>query len=223
MTPRPLVPRALSVPAAIAVLLVACEAFGSPTPRPACPTSAPRGAEQAQALEGADRAVVTTNTGSFTIELYPEAAPLATANFVALARCGFYDQLTFHRVVAGFVIQAGDPQTREKRELFAGVGTGGPGYRFEIEIPPADHDYDRYVVAMANAAPAIPDSNGSQFFIALDDLDLRLPRDYTIFGKVGDGTEVVDAIGQVPAGPPPENVPLDPIVIESIQIEASGA
>ncbi len=108
------------------------------------------------------------------IELYGDDAPLATANFVALARCGFYDGISFHRILAGFVAQAGDPQTKDNRGDFRGLGGGGPGYQFEIEAPPEGLRYDQYVVAMANAAPRVPDSNGSQFFIDLADLDEAL-------------------------------------------------
>jgi cyclophilin family peptidyl-prolyl cis-trans isomerase len=172
-------------------------------------------------LAGAGAALVTTNKGTFTIQLYGKEAPIAAANFVALARCGFYEGITFHRVIAGFVIQAGDPQTKQNRGVFNGLGGGGPGYQFAIEPPAEGLGYDKYVVAMANAAQ--PDTNGSQFFIDLADLNGPLPRDYTIFGKVVDGTAVVDTIGQVPTnGTPanaPQNVPLDPVIIQSIAIQ----
>ena len=157
--------------------------------------------------------------GEFAIELYGEQAPIATANFVALARCGFYDGITFHRVLSGFVIQAGDPQTRENRGDFEGLGSGGPGYEFEIE-PPADGlRYDPYVVAMANNTQ----TNGSQFFIDLVDLDqqLRAVGVYTIFGKVIEGTDTVDAIAAVPVTSP-VGVPATPVIIESITISAAA-
>lgn len=171
-------------------------------------------------LPGADQALVVTNKGDFTIELYGEAAPVATANFVALAHCGFYDGISFHRIIASFVIQAGDPQTKTYRGDFDGLGTGGPGYRFGIEAPADGLTYDVYAVAMANAGGT--DTNGSQFFIDLADLDAQLPRSYTIFGLVVDGTEVVDAIGQVPTNGA-RGVPLDPVIIESITIQAEAA
>jgi cyclophilin family peptidyl-prolyl cis-trans isomerase len=169
--------------------------------------------------------VVQTTKGSFTIQLLSNKAPVATANFVVLARCGFYDGITFHRVVAGFVIQAGDPQTKENRGVFDALGSGGPGYSFAIEPPAADVGYDKYVVAMANAGR--PDTNGSQFFIDLADLNGQLQRSYTIFGKVASGQDVVDAIGQVPTnGTPdsqPQNVPLDPVIIQSITLQHANA
>lgn len=200
---------------AMAFGLVGC---GAPAASPpACPTQAPTAAEAQQILTDAASAVVKTNKGEFTIELSGNAAPIATANFVALARCDFYDDISFHRVVAGFVIQAGDPQTRGNHNDFAGIGEGGPGYKFDIEPPAEDQNYDQYVVAMANDKVA----NGSQFFIDLGDLDQQLTRTYSIFGKVTSGTDVVDAIGGLPTNK--RDVPLDPAVIESIEIRGSAA
>jgi cyclophilin family peptidyl-prolyl cis-trans isomerase len=184
-----------------------------------CPTSAPTAHQASSLLADAGTATVKTSMGSFSMELYGDKAPIATANFVALARCGFYDGITFHRVIAGFVIQAGDPQTRTRRGPFDELGTGGPGYGFAIE-PPASGTYQRYVVAMANSSQ--PDSNGSQFFIDLVDLSQQLPPNYTIFGKVIDGTDVVDAIGQVPTNGE-QGVPVNPVVIDSIAIAARGS
>ncbi len=202
-----------------ATLLVGCAQGASPTPPPPCPTEAPAADAAPAILEGADRAVVVTNKGELVIALEADAAPIAVANFVALARCGFYDGISFHRIVPGLVAQAGDPQTRQNRGDFEGLGTGGPGYRFEIELPAEGLDYDAYVVAMANAGT--PDSNGSQFFINLADLDGRLNRIYTIIGEVESGTEVVDDIGEVPTSA--NDVPLDPVIIEAIRIEAAPA
>jgi dolichyl-diphosphooligosaccharide--protein glycosyltransferase len=197
--------------------LVACQGVLPEVVPAACPTAAPTAAEATEILAGATTATVETSLGSFTIELFGDAAPVATANFVALARCGFYEGITFHRVLAGFVAQAGDPNTRENRGDFDGLGTGGPGYGFGIEIPPEGLNYDPYTVAMANSAR--PDSNGSQFFICLTDLNAQLPRDYTIFGRVSAGTEVVDAIGAVEVSSEVTNVPIDPVVINRIAVE----
>lgn len=124
------------------------------------------------------KAVIETNKGSIEFEIYPEASQ-AASNFIFLTNEGFYDNLTFHRVVPGFVIQGGDP---------LGNGTGGPGYRFNDE--PVKRKYDKGIVAMANSGP---NTNGSQFFIMLEN-NPDLPANYTIFGKVTEGQEVVDQI-----------------------------
>lgn len=202
--------------AALAVLLAACQSIIPGPPPPACPTSAPSATEAEAILADAVTATVQTSLGSFTLELYGDAAPIASANFVALARCEFYEGITFHRVLAGFVAQAGDPNTRDNQGDFQGLGTGGPGYGFAIELPPEGLSYDPYTVAMANTGMA--DSNGSQFFICLTDLNAQLPRQYTIFGRVIDGTDVVNAIGAVAVNDPLVGVPIDPVAIERIEI-----
>jgi len=208
---------------ALASVLGACAAEPTPTPKPPCPTAAPTSIEAQSILEDAAVATVTVSggaSGSFEIELFGGAAPIAAANFVNLARCGYYDGITFHRVLAGFVIQAGDPGTRLNRGDFAELGTGGPGYAFEIE-PPADGlRYDPYVVAMANNGL----TNGGQFFIDLVDLDdaLRRVGVYTIFGEVTSGTEVVDAIAAVPVNDPRIGLPLTPVIIDSVVVSSEA-
>ena len=221
-----------SLAVALVLALVACG--GTTTPSvdlSTCPKAAPTASQATSILADARRAVVATTKGSFTIELYPKAAPIATANVVALARCGFYAQISFHRVLAGFVAQAGDPKTRTNHGAFEGLGRGGPGYHFTVEFPDPSLAYDRYTVAMANALRYDPvtggiqdgiESNGSQFFIDLDSLVGRLPPYYTIIGKVVDGTDVIDAIGSAAVNNPQDGVPLDPIIIDSVTIE-SGA
>ena len=124
--------------------------------------------------------VITTPKGEITMELDPALAPTTVNHFVVNARNGFYDGLTFHRVVPGFVIQGGDPDGR---------GTGGPGYRFADE--PVKGAYTLGAVAMANAGP---DTNGSQFFICIDDCQQKLQPLYNLFGYVVDGIEVAQAI-----------------------------
>lgn len=124
------------------------------------------------------KAVIETDKGQFTIELSSDA-PLASSNFIFLAKEKFYDGLTFHRREEGFVIQGGDP---------LGNGKGGPGYTFADE--PVTGDYLRGVVAMANAGP---NTNGSQFFIMLTDHP-ELPKNYTIFGKIIEGMETIDEL-----------------------------
>jgi cyclophilin family peptidyl-prolyl cis-trans isomerase len=152
-------------------------------------------------------AKVETNKGDFTIELLPAEAPLAVNNFVCLARAGFYDNTPIHRIVSGFVIQGGDP---------TGTGRGGPGYRFNDE--PISLDYEKGVVAMANAGP---NTNGSQFFVVLDDLRGKLGKNYTIFGKVTEGIDTVDTLGKVQtsAGSSGEkSSPVEPVTIEKVTI-----
>lgn len=124
------------------------------------------------------RAVVETEKGSFVIDLFPEAAPLAVNSFIFLAENGWFDGITFHRVLTGFVAQTGDP---------SGTGYGNPGYRFGNEVT-SDLVFDREgLVAMANSGP---DSNGSQFFITYDEA-ASLNGGYTIFGEIAEGMDVV--------------------------------
>ena len=126
------------------------------------------------------RATITTDRGTITMDLDPQLAPVSVNNFVGLARQGYYDNLTFHRVVPEFVIQGGCPQ---------GSGSGGPGYKFEDE--PVKGEYTLGAVAMANAGP---NTNGSQFFVCIDDCTRKLSKDYNLFGHVVEGVEVAQAI-----------------------------
>jgi len=123
---------------------------------------------------------IATDKGDILLELDPKLAPNSVNNFVALARKGYYDGLTFHRVVDGFVIQGGCPE---------GSGRGGPGYKFADE--PVKGDYEVGAVAMANAGP---NTNGSQFFICLEDLRGKLDKNYNLFGYTVDGMDVVKKI-----------------------------
>jgi cyclophilin family peptidyl-prolyl cis-trans isomerase len=131
---------------------------------------------------------IDTNKGTIVFETYDADAPKTVANFISLANKGFYNGLIFHRVIEGFMIQGGDP---------TGTGTGGPGYKFADELNPNTESYKagyvRGTVAMANAGP---NTNGSQFFIMQK--DTPLPHNYTIFGKVISGMDVVDAIAATP-------------------------
>ena len=127
-------------------------------------------------------AAINTNFGDITVELFAKEAPLAVNNFVFLSRQGFYDGVKVHRVFKGFVMQSGDP---------LGTGFGGPGYQFADEK--VTRDYVSGTLAMANGGP---NTNGSQFFITL--ADLGLPKNYTIFGIVIDGFDVVREISEVP-------------------------
>jgi cyclophilin family peptidyl-prolyl cis-trans isomerase len=125
------------------------------------------------------RATITTDRGPIVMDLDPQLAPNSVNNFVALARRGYYDELTFHRVVPEFVIQGGCPE---------GTGTGGPGYKFEDE--PVQGEYTVGAVAMANAGP---NTNGSQFFVCIDDCRRKLSKDYNLFGYVVEGLDVAQA------------------------------
>ncbi|MFA6130908.1 MAG: peptidylprolyl isomerase [Patescibacteria group bacterium] len=144
---------------------------------------------------------IATAKGDIVIQLFPDTAPKAVSNFISLTQNGFYNNLTFHRREEGFVIQGGDPN---------GNGTGGPGYTFEDELSD-NHTYTRGIVAMANRGP---NTNGSQFFIMLDDVEL--PKLYTIFGEVVEGMDVVDAIavGDVMASVAVEDVPQEVAPVE---------
>ena len=151
-------------------------------------------------------ATVTTNKGTFTLELFDDEAPIAVNNFVCLAKAGFFDGVVFHRIVAEFVIQGGDP---------TGTGTGGPGYRFAEE--PVTRQYTRGILAMAKTPN--PGTSGSQFFVCL--ADVGLPPKYTIFGTVTSGMETVDAIAAVELGPNQQGKlesPLEPVFMESVTI-----
>lgn len=204
-----------------AVLVVGCTSEPSPPALPACPTEAPTAVSAQATLEDAAVATVTVGgavEGAFDIELLADAAPIATANFVNLARCGFYDGIKFHRVLAGFVIQAGDPGTKEHEGDFEGIGRGGAGYEYPIEPVAPGRDYAPYTVAVANDTR----TNDSQFFVTLADLRGRLPLDYTIFGLVTNGVDVVDAIAAVPVNDPNIGVPLTPVTIDSIVISAGS-
>ena len=204
-------------------LLAAC-AGPTPSPKPACPTTAPTQADAPGIIGDTAALEIRTNKGNFTIQLDASSAPVAVANLVALAECGFYDGQSFHRVVPGFVAQVGDPQTKTNHGDFEGLGSGGPGYQFEVEFPPEGTAYTKYMVAMANAVDydvltgeikGPTDSNGSQFFVMLDDAPGLWPY-YSLLGEVLNGTEVVDAIGQVPTSGDPMNIPLEPVIIDEI-------
>ena len=153
--------------------------------------------------------VLKTNQGDITLELNATDAPNTVANFVKLAKEGFYDGVKFHRVIKGFMIQGGDPLSKEEG---AAWGTGGPGYTFADEIH-ANNKNDKYTIAMANAGP---DTNGSQFFINTNDNNF-LDTKHTVFGKVVAGTDVVDKIENTPTGE--ADRPLEPMIIESIVLE----
>ena len=148
------------------------------------------------------QAIIQTNHGPIHVELFPDDAPKTVDNFVKLANDGFYDRVIFHRVIPDFMIQGGDP---------TGTGSGGPGYSFEDEFN--DHKVERGALAMANAGP---NTNGSQFFIVTTDAAPWLDGKHTVFGRVTDGMDVVDAISELPRDA--RDKPNDDVVIESVSV-----
>ncbi|MCD6015473.1 MAG: peptidyl-prolyl cis-trans isomerase cyclophilin type [Solirubrobacterales bacterium] len=153
-------------------------------------------------------ATVETSCGSFVIELDTKGSPKTANSFAFLAEQGFYDGTVFHRIAPGFVIQGGDPK---------GDGTGGPGYSV-TEAPPQDTTYAKGLVAMAKTAVEPPGTSGSQFFVVTAPADAGLPPDYAVLGEVTEGTDVVEAIGEL--GDPATEQPLQPVTIDSVTIEA---
>ena len=151
-------------------------------------------------------AEMTTSMGSMTIALDAAAAPNTVNNFVSLARYKYYDGLVFHRIIQGFMCQGGCPE---------GSGRGNPGYRFEDELPKPGR-YEVGSLAMANAGP---NTNGSQFFIVSGASGVGLPPQYSLFGKVVAGLDVVDAMEKVPTGP--GDRPAEDLVIQSVTITES--
>ena len=148
-------------------------------------------------------ATLHTNHGEISIELYPDEAPKTVENFERLARDGFYDGLTFHRVIPDFMIQGGCPR---------GDGTGDPGYSFEDEIN--EHKVARGALAMANAGP---NTNGSQFFIVTTEAAPWLDGKHTVFGRVTEGLDVADRISELPRDA--RDKPREPATIDRVELD----
>jgi peptidyl-prolyl cis-trans isomerase B (cyclophilin B) len=215
---------AVAVLAVLAVVLgwipgVGPGAGASPTPsqRPIAsrgsgpfepPTATPLASPPAQPASTGTTVTIGTQYGDIVIQLFDQTSPVAAQNFANLAEAGFYNGLGFHRIVPGFVIQGGDPE---------GTGGGGPGYTIEDERVVGD--YVRGIVAMARTSA--PNSEGSQFFICLDDLTQRLPKSggYAIFGTVISGMDAVDAIAAVPLGGTSGESPLTPVVMTEVTVQ----
>jgi cyclophilin family peptidyl-prolyl cis-trans isomerase len=147
-------------------------------------------------------AVISTSKGDITVALAPERAPKTVNSFVFLARNGYYDGLNFHRIIPGFMAQGGCPE---------GSGRGGPGYQFEDELPPPGR-YEIGSLAMANAGP---NTNGSQFFIVSGQDGVRLPPQYSLFGQVVQG---LDVLSQIEAAGSRSGAPSEEVKINSIRI-----
>ncbi len=172
------------------------------------PNATPLASPPAEPASSGVTATITTKLGTIVIQVYDQSAPVAATNFLNLAQAGFYNGVTFHRLVPGFVIQGGDP---------LGTGLGGPGYSIQDE--PVVGTYGRGIVAMARTGA--PNSAGSQFFIVLDDAArpaLDKYRTYVIFGKVTSGMDVVDAIAAMPNSGTPNNTANNPVAMDSVTV-----
>ena len=155
-------------------------------------------------------ATLQTNKGDIVIELFESVTPNTVANFVKLAKAGFYDGVKFHRVIKDFMIQGGDPLTKDDTKM-SHWGTGGPGYKFDDETTPANSNAVG-TISMANAGR---NTNGSQFFINLRDNSFLNPK-HTAFGVVTSGLEVARAIEATPTGP--GDRPLEHVIINGVTI-----
>jgi peptidyl-prolyl cis-trans isomerase B (cyclophilin B) len=165
-------------------------------------------------------AVIKTSEGEMVVQFWTDAAPNTIENFKKLARSGFYDGTIFHRIVKGFMIQGGDPLTKDPKKENS-YGTGGPGYKIKAEFN--DHSHERGVISMARDPN--PDSAGSQFFICLAPVT-RLDHEYTTFGKLIKGDDVLGKIGDTPVGRNSggENSnPTKRVVIETIKIVSADS
>ena len=162
-------------------------------------------------MDNITQATLHTNMGDITIEFYPQQAPNTVANFIKLASSGYYDGTKFHRVIKDFMDQGGDPLTKDDTQQ-ARWGTGGPGYQIPDEISSTNSNV-LGSVAMANSGP---NTNGSQFFINAKDNHFLDPN-YTVFGHVVAGLDVVLAINKVQTGP--NDRPVKPIIVESVSVK----
>ncbi|MCK5022078.1 MAG: peptidylprolyl isomerase [Candidatus Pacebacteria bacterium] len=158
-------------------------------------------------------AVFSTNLGEFEVELFGEKKPLTVENFKKLTGEGFYDGVKFHRIIKSFMVQGGDPLTKDDSQKVM-WGTGGPGYMFEDEIGD-DNSNLIGTIAMANSGP---DTNGSQFFINTADNNF-LDDKHTVFGKVISGVDVIEKMGNVQTGE--RDIPVEAVVIEKIRLVES--
>jgi peptidyl-prolyl cis-trans isomerase B (cyclophilin B) len=178
-----------------------CRRVEKPQPRTISLKAPPQTVKKGEGLT----AVMKTSCGTLDIALDTTRAPITTNSFAYLARRGFYEGLTFHRISAGFVIQGGDPN---------GTGTGGPGYSVD-EKPPPNLAYTRGVVAMAKTSAEPPGRSGSQFFVVIG-ADAGLPPDYALLGRVSKGFNVVNRIGKLGTATeqPKQTVLIDKVTIE---------
>ncbi|MFC1721198.1 peptidylprolyl isomerase [Patescibacteria group bacterium] len=157
--------------------------------------------------------ILKTNYGDIELEFFADKAPNTVNNFVTLAEQGFYNGIKFHRVIENFMIQGGDPFSKDdsNKDMW---GKGGPGYKFEDEI----HDENRNITGTISMANAGANTNGSQFFINVADNNMLDPK-HTVFGKVVSGMDVVMEISKVPTEPSPIDRPLEPVIIEEVIVK----
>jgi peptidylprolyl isomerase/peptidyl-prolyl cis-trans isomerase B (cyclophilin B) len=217
---------------AIVIVLAGCATGAAPSPTPgraatsnpasaaassdsqsqspgACPTAAPA----PMAADQTATVSIETTKGTIVIGVAGKLGPRAAANFVALAKCGYYRGVVFHRLAPNFVIQGGDGQYGRSPNIDpAKVGAGGPGYEFADD--PVTVPYTTGTVAMANAGP---DTNGSQFFICITDLT-QLPPNYSVFGKVTSGMDVVQAIAAMPNDGTDANRAINPVEMTTVTV-----
>ena len=207
--------RPLSLAAAVCLAIAGCTAgstAATPAPTgagglPGCPSSGPT----PMAADKTATVTIATAKGTIIVKVEGRLAPLAAANFIALVDCHFYDGVIFHRLVPEYIIQGGDGQFgRTPNVDMAQVGKGGPGYTFADD--PVTVPYTRGTVAMANAGP---DTNGSQFFIVVQDAG-GLPPNYSVFGHVTSGMDVVETIDAMPNSGDPKNQALDPVPMTTV-------
>jgi cyclophilin family peptidyl-prolyl cis-trans isomerase len=212
-SPLPTIPDA-TAPGPSASVAPSTDPMAHPTYPPGCPTTQPDalGAGQTRTV------TVTTDKGDITMKIEADLSPIAAGNFVALAECGWYDNVVFHRLVPGFVIQGGDGQFGRVPNVIPDlVGTGGPPYTIKDE--PVTAKYGRGTVAMARTKE--PDSVGSQFFIVTDDAAeaaLASANTYQIIGEVTAGMDVVDAIAAMPNSGSPNNAAVDPLPMTKVTV-----
>ena len=196
----------------LAVLLVGCGGGGNGSDQEGSMDCQITGddskAELAELEEGTTHSVVVQTTkGSFTFELATDISPCTTASFAGLVQKGFFDGLIFHRIVPGFVIQGGDPE---------GNGMGGPGYSV-ADAPPSNTEYEKGLVAMAKTATDPAGTSGSQFFVVSAD-GVDLPPEYAVLGRVTDGLDVVEEIGQLGDA---QQEPTERVEIEKMELATS--
>ena len=163
-----------------------------------------------------EQAVITTSIGEMTVAFWPDVAPKTVENFKKLARAGFYDGTAFHRIIKGFMIQGGCPNTKEGAKGMP--GTGGPGYQIKAEFNAKPHV--RGVLSMARSSS--PDSAGSQFFICHGDARF-LDKQYTAFGALVAGEDVLEQIANVPTSGSEKSTPIDRVALESVKIVPAPA